>query len=395
MFFRRSDTDKRFGVLLSDGCQPTSQQSSSHPSAPPTNALRTRETLETIGSSRSTTAQPLVPDRTASDNTSSVLAGSTQGGARQRTAETTPPPPSPPVSSSSLLRPTTDMDSTVNATTMAPEFTLATATTAGALKSPQNYTHLDNRTTPAPFPDRAEVHNVAADDSVSQNNVYNTATTSSQREQLTDAGTMSNPTGTTAGRNQTREDRLPTVTSPSNPLYVNTTATTETYKTENSFTVDNRNHHKHTNTSPYAAEYSVTTVTAPSNNATTQSTFRVNTADVDGNPLNDTATTSSTNTPSNHTASSNYLTQHNLTDSSKTINNTVTPNYTTTDANNFTHDHNHTAGTSVATAANADTTVSKNYNNTLATPTKPGMYSSKLLRLKMLRKGEEIKLNIS
>lgn len=354
---------------------------------------------------------------------------------------------------------------------MAPEFTLDTATTAGAFKSPQNYTHLDNRTTPAPFPDRAEVHNVAADDSVSQNNMYNTATTSSQREQLTDAGTMSNPTGTTAGRNQTREDRLPTATSPSNPLYVNTTATTETYKTENSFTVDNRNHHKHTNTSPYAAEYSVTTVTAPSNNATTQSTFRVNTADVDGNPLNDTATTSSTNTPSNHTASYNYLTQHNITDSSNTINNTVTPNYTTTDANNFTHNHNHTAATSVATAANADTTVSKNYNNTLATPaphsvtssshgytatntvadpsvagsstanigqattkdpavsssattgnagpqsaqmsatattppfasamatisspTKPGMYSSKLLRLKMLRKGEEIKLNIS
>lgn len=346
LFHCCSDTDRNFGVLLSDGCQPTS-----HPSAPPT---RIPATLETIGRSRPSAAQPVVPERTTSHNPSSVLAGSTQGGARQRTAEATPPPP--PVGSSSLLPPTTDIDSTVKATTTAPQFTLNTATTAGAFTTPQNYTHLDNRTTPASFPDRTEVHNVTADSIVSHSNMDNKATTSSQREQLTDVGTRSNTTGTTAGPSQTRKDQLPTATSPSNPLYVNTTATAETYKPENSFTVDNRNHHERTATSP-----SATTATTPSNNTTTQSAFSVNAADVDGNPRHDTATTRSTTTPSDHTASYNYLTQHNVTDSSKTNKNTFPPNRTTTDANNFTRDHNRTAGNSVATAANTDPTVSKNY----------------------------------
>lgn len=378
MFLLCSDTNKTFGVLLSDGCRPTSRQSSSHPSTPTTDTLHTRSTLETVRGRRWTTARPVVPGRTASHDTSSRLTESTPGGAGQSTAEATT---APPVSSSSLLPTSAGADSTLDVTTVAPEFTPDTETTAGAFKSPLNSTHLDNRTTPTSFPDSTEVDNVASDDSVSPDNMYDIATTSSQREQLTDVTTMSNTTGATAGRNQTRKDYLTTVTSPSNPVYFNTTATTDTNKTEESFTVDNRNHHNHTNTTPYAAEYSRTTVTTPSNNATTETGVSGNTADVDGKPHQDTATTRSTNTPSSHTTSYNYLAQHNRTDSSKTHNNTFTPNYNTTGANSVTHDDSRTAVNSVATAANTDTTVPKNYtaefnNTTGGTTTRTLMPSS-------------------
>lgn len=327
---------------MSDGCRPTSQQSSSQPSSPTTDTLHARATLETVRGSGWTTARPGVPERTAAHNTSSMLMESTQGGARQSTADpaTTPRPVSP----AALPPATADVDSTLNATTVAPEFPLDTITPAGAFKSPHNYTRLDNRTAPTSFADSTAPHNVATDGSVSPNNMHSIATASSQREQLTDVITMSNTTGTTAGGNQTRKGYLTTVTSPSNPVYFSTTATTETDKRENGFTVDNRNHHNQTNTSPNAAEYSRTTVTPPGNNAT-ESAFSVDTADVDGNPHND--TTSSTSTPSIHTTSYNYLAQRNMTDSSKTYNNTFITNYNTTDASSYTAEFNNTTGATV------------------------------------------------
>ena len=144
----------------------------------------------------------------------------------------------------------------------------------------------------------------------------------------------------TTGRSQAAKDYRATVGSPSNPVYFNTTATTETY----------RNNHNHTNTSPHAAEYATTTVTPPSNSTATASAF---TAEVDGSPHRDTATTGSTNTPSD-----TVMTQHNLTDSLKTYNHTFTPN-SAPGASNVTPDPNCTGVNSVATAANADTTVSK------------------------------------
>lgn len=261
---------------------------------------------------------------------------------------TTATPPPPPVSLSSLLPST----ATLNEPTEAPQFTLDTETTAGAFKSPHSSTHLDNRTAPTPFPDSTAGLSVATDDIVSPSNTHSIATTSSQREQLSDVITMSSATGTAAGHNQTRKDALTTVTLPSNPA----AATTETYKTEDSLFL--RSRHNYTDTRPEAADYSLTTATHPSNNTTTDSTFTVNTADV-WNPHTDTATRS-TNTPSNHTPSYNHLEQHNTTDSSTTDNHTFTPNSNPTDANSFTYDHRRAAVNSVATVANAETTVSKN-----------------------------------
>lgn len=341
VFFLSSDTNQRLGVLLSDGCRPPPQQSSAHLSAPTTrDSLHTGSPLET---SRG-------PDRT-SHSSSGMLTESTQ--ARRSTAGATPPPP-PPVSSSSLLPSTT----TLNAPPEAPAFTPDTQTTAGAFKSPHSSTHLDNRTTPASFPDSTAGLSVATDDIISPSNIHSIATTSSQREQHSDAITMSSTTGTTAGHNQTSKDDLTTVTLPSNKA----AATTETYKTENSLFL--RSHHDHTNTRPDAADYSLTTVTHPSNNTTTDPPSTVITADV-WTPHTDT-NTRSTNTPSNHTTLYNNLTQDNTTNSSTKDNNTFTPNSNPTDANSFTHNHTHAAVNSVATVAHAETTVSKNNNSSPA-----------------------------
>lgn len=210
------------------------------------------------------------------------------------------------------------------------------ATTAGTFKS-HKHTNLDSGTTATSFPEGTEVHHVATEEDVFPNN----ATVA---------------TGTTAAHNRSRTDSLTTVTSPSNPAYVS--ATTESYKSENSVTADdNRNHHNRTNMSLSGAEGSTTTGTPPSNNTTP---FNINTdTDNDGTAPN-TATTGSTNTAVNHTTESyNYTTQHNTTDSLKTHANTAspyTPDYNTTGDNNFTPDHNHTAK-----AANMYATASHKY----------------------------------
>lgn len=287
--------------------------------------------------------------------------------ARRGTAGATPPPPPPPVSSSLLLPSTT----TLNAPPEAPAFTPDTQTTAGAFKPPHSSTHLDNRTTPASFPDSTAGLSIATDDIVSPSNMHSIATTSSQQEQHSDAKTMSSTTGTTAGHNQTRKDDLTTVTLPSNPA----AATTETYKTENSLLL--RSHHDHTNARPDAADYSLTAVTHPSNNTTTDPPSTINTADI-WTPHTDT-TTRNTNTPSNHTTSYNDLTQYKPTKSSTTNNQTFTSNSNPTDANGFTHDHTRAAVNSVATVAHAETTVSKNNNSSPAVSVAANATTGRLL----------------
>lgn len=357
-----SDKNEKIGVLLTDRCHPTSQQSSLQPSTPTTDTPvasatwpHTAVTLKTVSGSRPTAARPdvqTVPQRTT-HNKSSTLTESTRAGAQEGVAEATP---SLPVSLSSLIPIIADIDSTVN-TTVAPEFALNTVTTAGVLKPPHNYTNLNNVTTPTSYPDTPEVPN-AATDNVSNN----IATISSPQEQPTAVIAMTNTTGnmstTTAGHSHTRKDYLTTVTSPSNPVYFNSTTTAEAYKTDNRFTV---NHHNHTNTSPSAAEYSTT---PPSNNATTTSTSSGYSMNNDGNPDNGTVTTRSINTPSHHTTTSyNYTTQYNIPDSLKAHNNTTgtfTPNYNTTDANTFMYDHYNTTVNGVTTAVISYTTVSKN-----------------------------------
>lgn len=318
--------------------------------------------LKIVSSTPWKAAQPVVqtvPERTL-HNTSSTLTERTHGAAA-----------SLPVRLSSLVPVIADIDSTVNTTTAAPEFVLNAVTTAAVFKSPHNYTNLNNVTTPTPFPEGTEVPNVATDDMVSPNNTteYNITTISSQQEQLNGVITMTNTTAnvltTTAAHNQTRKHSLTTVTSPSNLVYFNATTTTEAYETENSFTVDdNRNHHNHTNSSPYASEFSTTAVTPPSNTATTESASSVNTGGNDGDPDNGTVTRS-VNTSSNHTTTSyNDTTQYNITESLKEHNNltgTFPPNYDTTDAKTTTYDSHNTAVNSVATAANSYTTVSKTY----------------------------------
>lgn len=301
----------------------------------------TTVTLKTVSSSPSKAAQPVVqtvPERT-SHNTSSTLT--------ERTA--TPRP----ASLSSLIPLIADIDSTVNTTTAAPEFVLNAVTTAAVFKSPHNHTNLNNVTTPTPFPEGTEVPNVATDDINSLNNIteYNTTTNSSQQ-----TNTTANVLTMTAAHNQTRKDSLTTVTSPSNLVYFNATTTTE-----NRFTVDDkRNHHNHTNSSPYAAEFS--------NTATTESASSVNTGGNDGNPV-----TKSMNTSSNHTTTSyNDMTRYNITDSLKEHNNltgTFPLNY---DTKTTTYDGHNTTVNSVATAANSYTTVSKTYT-TEFTDTTSGM----------------------
>eukprot|EP00066_Takifugu_rubripes_P017150 XP_011606416.1 PREDICTED: G-protein coupled receptor 64 [Takifugu rubripes] len=363
----RCDKNEKIGVLLTDSCRPTSQQSSIQSLAPATNNLapvamttwpHSAVTLKIVSSSPSEAAQPVVqtvPERT-SHNTSSTLTGRAQAGAAT----------SRPVTLSSLIPVIADIDSTVDTTTVAPEFVLNTVTTAAVF----NYTNLNNVTTPTPFPDGTEVPNVATDDIVSPNNIteYNITTISSQQEQLNGVITMTNTTAnvltTTAAHNHTRKGSLTTVTSPSNLVYSNATTTTEAYETENSFTVDDdRNHHNHTNSSPYAAEFRTTAVTPPSNSATTESASSVNTGGNDGNPDNG-PVTRSINTSSNHTTTSYDTTRYNITDSLKAHNNltgTFPPNFDTTDAKTTTYDGHNTAVNSVATAANGYTTVSKTY----------------------------------
>lgn len=252
---------------------------------------------------------------------------------------------------------------------MAPEFAPNTVTTAGVLKPPHNYTNLNNVTTAASLPDTPEVPSVATDNVSDNITEYNIATISSAQEQPTAVIAMTNTTGkmftTTGGHSQTRKDSLTTVTSPSNPVHLTTTA--EAYKTDNRFTV---NHHNHTNTSPSAAGYSTT---PPSNNGTTASTSSVYSTNNDGSPDNGTATTRSINTPSNHaTASYNYRAQYNITDSLKAHNNTTgtfTPNYNTTDFNTFMYDHYNTTVNSVTTAVISYTTASKNHTTEFSNTT--------------------------
>lgn len=322
----------------------------------------TAVTLKIVSSSPSKAAQLVVqtvPERT-SHKTSSTLTERTQAGAAT----------SHPVSLSSLIPVIADIDSTVNAATVAPEFVLNAATAAAVFKSSHNYTNLNNVTTPTAFPEGTKVPNVATDDIVSPNNIteYNTTTISNQQEQLNGVITMTNKTAvltTTAAHNHTRKDSLTTVASPGNLVYFNATTTTEAYETENRFTVDdNRNHHNRTKSSPYAAVFGTTAVTPPSNTATTESASSVNTGGDGGNPDNGTITRS-INTSSNHTTTSyNDMTQYNITDSLKAHNNltgTFPPNSDTTDAKTTTDDGHNTAVNSVATAANSYTTVSKTY----------------------------------
>ncbi|TWW70708.1 Adhesion G-protein coupled receptor G2 [Takifugu flavidus] len=146
----RCDKNEKIGVLLTDSCRPTSQQSSIQSLALATNNLapvamttwpHTAVTLKIVSSSPSEAAQPVVqtvPERT-SHNTSSTLTGRAQAGAAM----------SRPVSLSSLIPVIADIDSTVDTTTVAPEFVLNTVTTAAVF----NYTNLNNVTTPTPFPD--------------------------------------------------------------------------------------------------------------------------------------------------------------------------------------------------------------------------------------------------
>lgn len=309
-------------------------------------------TLKIVSSSPSTAAQEVVqnvPEMT-SHNTRSALTEGTQAGATTLR----------PVSLSSLIPLRADADSNPNKTTAAPEFMLNAVTTAGVFKSPHNHTNLNNVTTPTSSPDSTRVPNVAIDDIVSPNITdYNVATIGSQQEQLADVVAMTNTTAnvftTTAAHNQTRKHSTgTTVTSPSNPVYFNATATTEAYKTES-----NRNHHNRTNSSPSAAEYSTPAVTPPSNTATTESTSSVNTGGNDGNPDNGTVTRRITTSSHHTTTSYNYTTHYNITDSLMARNNTTgtfPPNYDTFDANTLTYDRHNTAVSSVATAANSYTT---------------------------------------
>lgn len=373
-----SDKNEKIGVLT-DGCRPASQQSSIQPLPTTTNdpvAMttwpHTAVTLKIVSSGPSKAAQPVVqtvPERT-SPNTGSTLTERTQAAAAT----------SRPVRLSSPIHGIAAIDSTVNTTPVAPEFVLNTVTTDAVFKSPPNYTNLNNVTTPTAFPEGTEVPNVATADVVSPNNIteYNTTAISSQQEQLNGVITMTNTTAnvftTTAARNHTSADSLTTVASPSNLVYVNATTTTEAYETENRFTVDdNRIHHNHTNSSPYAAEFSTTAVTLPSNTATTESTSSVNTGGNDGNPNHGTVTRSKYTSSHHTTTSYNDTTQYNITESLKAHNNltgTFPPNSDTTDAKTMTYDGHTTAVNSVATSANSYTTVSKTYTTKIADTTR-------------------------